>query len=105
MNYFNKNIHIIILITLLFTGMSACQNSKPENSSQTSLTIKTDDQSENTSVAANNYVAELVKSMDMHYFSDPVKAPEFELASVKGGRVSLSQHRGNVVLLSFWATW
>ena len=105
MKSFNKKIYIIILITLLAAGISACQNSQQENSSQTSQTIKTDDQPDNSSVADNNYVAELVKAMDMHYFSDPVKAPEFELASVKGGRVSLSQHRGNVVLLSFWATW
>ena len=105
MNLFRNNIYISILITLLVAGMSACQNSQPENSSQTGETIKTEAQPDNSSDADNNEIANLVASLDMHYFSDPVKAPEFELASVKGGRVSLSQHSGNVVLLSFWATW
>jgi len=33
-------------------------------------------------------------------------APSFSLPTVTGGtEVSLAQHRGKVVLLSFWATW
>jgi peroxiredoxin len=34
-----------------------------------------------------------------------VEAPEFALADLAGNRVRLSDHRGNVVLLNFWATW
>ena len=50
-------------------------------------------------------VAELLASVDMHHFTEPVKAPDFELNSVQGERIDLSRYRGNVVLLSFWATW
>ena len=32
-------------------------------------------------------------------------APEFSLKDLSGGEVSLSRHRGHVVLLDFWATW
>ena len=32
-------------------------------------------------------------------------APEFALADLAGNRVRLSEHRGHVVLLNFWATW
>ena len=32
-------------------------------------------------------------------------APDFELEDVDGGRVRLSDQRGSVVLLCFWATW
>ncbi len=32
-------------------------------------------------------------------------APEFRLASVDGGSLSLSELRGKVVVLNFWATW
>lgn len=32
-------------------------------------------------------------------------APAFELAALDGGRVSLEDYRGRVVLLNFWATW
>jgi peroxiredoxin len=33
------------------------------------------------------------------------RAPEFSLPSLKGGRVSLSQLKGKVVLVDFWAQW
>lgn len=32
-------------------------------------------------------------------------APEFELAMVDGSKVTLSQLRGQVLVLNFWATW
>jgi len=32
-------------------------------------------------------------------------APEFQLETVEGPSVSLSDYRGQVVLLNFWATW
>jgi peroxiredoxin len=43
--------------------------------------------------------------MNIQEISKPAKAPEFELLSVTGERVSLKQYRGKVVLLSFWTTW
>ncbi|HZR45283.1 MAG TPA: redoxin domain-containing protein [Candidatus Manganitrophaceae bacterium] len=32
-------------------------------------------------------------------------APDFRIKNLKGGLTSLSQHRGKVVLINFWATW
>jgi cytochrome c biogenesis protein CcmG/thiol:disulfide interchange protein DsbE len=32
-------------------------------------------------------------------------APDFELQNLSGDKVSLKEHRGNPVLLDFWATW
>jgi peroxiredoxin len=41
--------------------------------------------------------------------ADPIRpgqrAPEFELALLDGGSVSLEALRGKVVLVNFWATW
>jgi peroxiredoxin len=32
-------------------------------------------------------------------------APDFSLETLEGGKVSLSDYRGQIVLLNFWATW
>jgi len=33
------------------------------------------------------------------------KAPDFSLQDLKGNTFTLSQHRGKIILLDFWATW
>ena len=38
-------------------------------------------------------------------FKESVEAPEIELKDTTGKLVSLSSHRGKVVILNFWATW
>jgi peroxiredoxin len=47
-------------------------------------------------VAGTVYAATGLKGMD---------APDFVLKSVSGKNLRLSEYRGNVVMLSFWATW
>ncbi len=32
-------------------------------------------------------------------------APDFSLESLQGKRVNIRDHRGQVILLGFWATW
>jgi peroxiredoxin len=33
------------------------------------------------------------------------EAPNFTLKSLRGDNIKLSEHRGEVIMLSFWATW
>jgi peroxiredoxin len=46
--------------------------------------------------------AEDIKHAD---FSDTKEAPEFALPDVNGNTVKLSDFKGKVVVLNFWATW
>jgi len=50
-------------------------------------------------------VRDMIASLNMYAFDKTLKAPEFTLTDISGESVSLSQYRGKVVLLSFWATW
>ena len=87
---------ISIVLVLLFAGTSACQKDRD------SAPAKSGEAGKAQAVAS---VADLLASMNMYHFTEKVEAPEFELKSLDGKRVSLSQYRGSVVLLSFWATW
>lgn len=95
----DKIFYYIILLLLLAPVMYSCQKEQKERSEGTPEKVLP------AEAHTDNHVAELLASMDMHHFANPVKAPDFELNSVQGGRVSLSRYRGKVVLLSFWATW
>ncbi len=50
-------------------------------------------------------IAELLEAVSVYKFDNPVKAPDFNLTSVKGSNIGLNQYRGKIVLLSFWTTW
>jgi len=38
-------------------------------------------------------------------YTKPQVAPDFSLESLQGKRVDIRDHRGQVILLDFWATW
>ena len=44
-------------------------------------------------------------SEDWRPIANPVEAPDFTLNQLDGPPVTLSQHRGKVVIMEFWATW
>jgi peroxiredoxin len=38
-------------------------------------------------------------------FRVPVEAPDFTLKELGGGKISLKELRGKIILLNFFATW
>jgi len=38
-------------------------------------------------------------------FAKPQVAPDFSLENLQGKRVDVRDHRGQIILLNFWATW
>jgi hypothetical protein len=50
-------------------------------------------------------ISKLMASMNIQQLPKPTMPPDFNLLSVAEEQVNLSEHRGKVVLLSFWATW
>ncbi len=50
-------------------------------------------------------ISKLMASMNIQQLQQPITAPDFKLTSIGGEQVSLNNYRGNVIILSFWATW
>ena len=42
---------------------------------------------------------------EVEYPAEAFIAPEFELPTLQGGKVKLSDYRGKVLFINFWATW
>jgi len=76
----NRNVLVFIVVAIVVTGMLVAGKylAKPREGSSGALGAQ-----------------------------DPkgVLAPDFQLASVDGKQVKLSEYRGKAVLLNFWATW
>ena len=94
--YFRKQFIFFAIMCILAAGAYSCQMDR---------TDKPDKDASSAGTKLDSNVADMVASMNLYAFNEVVKAPDFELMSVKGEKVSLGQHRGKVVLLTFWTTW
>ena len=46
-----------------------------------------------------------LEKMGVIRLNEAIDAPGFRLSDLEGNKVSLSEYRGNFVMLNFWATW
>ena len=97
MIYFKKQ---FIFFAIIMCVLAACTYS-----CQIDKTDIPDKDTSTTGTKLDGNIADMIASMSLYAFNEIVKAPDFELMSVKGEKVSLGQHRGKVVLLTFWTTW
>lgn len=70
---------------------------KSQNLSTTAIEKLRDD---NKKIATKKSKEDLLK-----YYSGDLKAKDFELTNLKGDKVKLSDLKGKIVVLDFWATW
>jgi len=95
----NKTIICIILLLISVSLLHSCEKERKDRKDSTSEKALPGE------TPSDGRIEELLASVNMHHFTDSVEAPDFELNSLQGNRVALSQYRGKVVMLSFWATW
>ena len=46
-----------------------------------------------------------LKPGEVEYPAEAFLAPEFEMPTLNGGKIKLSDYRGKVLFINFWATW
>jgi len=96
----SNRIFIYIVVLLFFSPLIySCEKDRKEQAESTSKKVLPGE------TGPDSRISELLASLNMHHFTETIEAPDFELNSLQGDRVSLSQYRGKVVMLSFWATW
>ena len=55
--------------------------------------------------APRPWYADKLERLGFYVFPAPVDVGDFKVEGLKGGMASLSQSKGKIVLLNFWATW
>jgi len=50
-------------------------------------------------------LASLLKTLDLRGYTARTTAPQFSGSTLDGRQLSMTEHRGAVIVLNFWATW
>ena len=95
--------NFLIIVTLLFF-LVAC-GPISEGAEESAELPPTSTPSESADPADSADPAAAVDSSDPAPTAVPMLAPDFTLAPVDGGEISLSDYQGEWVIVNFWATW
>lgn len=82
----------LIIIGGIYGGTKDWSNTSPDTETTRNETTNID-------------MSTLMASMNIRRITEPTIPPDFSLMSIAEEEISLKQQKGNVVLLSFWATW
>ena len=90
---------ILLMILVLAIVGAGCSKSSPEKSNENIEEQSPEDivTEENTETAG-----EVAEELDIAVGKE---SPDFTLKNLDGEEVSLSDYRGKIVLINFWATW
>ena len=102
-----KRILIVIFLVLVFvTGCTSNDNNVEDDTNKPDTIIEPQDevQDEDLNAETEGEVATDTNS-DMADIAIGLEAPDFTLVNLNGDEVSLSDYRGKIVLVNFWATW
>ncbi|TNF55007.1 hypothetical protein EP227_03380 [bacterium] len=97
----------ILLLAGAYAGLRGWTGTKEDlsNHERTITDPSIEDLSNNERTITDPSISELMDSMSIQQLTGEEKALDFLLRSLEGDQSRLSQYHGNVVLVSFWATW
>ena len=107
MKYFPKNILPGILAIIVIVGAAASFYFGSLTPTSANAEEKLDQLAKETPAKSedNQEISTLLQKMNLSVAADHPVMPDFELLDLEGNAVSLSQFKGETVLLGFFTTW
>jgi len=115
---FTKLAGVMVILAMMVAGVLIGCGEKQQQDPSSEVTIEEAGEASEASTETESEISEKEVAEEPGHESEPVNeepkidpgagrptAPDFTLADLSGSQHSLSDFRGKVVLLDFWATW
>ena len=90
-----KNVFLFLVFTIVFSGLTACNNTTNRQNTQVGETNQTADSKTNTTAARKNSEYPLI----------PAAIAQTEVKKIDDTTFTFEDKKGKVVLVNLWATW
>ena len=110
-----KNIILIVFILIISLVFISCEGNASENQeivssnetvNETVANETTNNEAvNNETVTDNNATDNVASSTDENVLELGKTVPDFEMVTLSGDTIKISDYKGKIVLLNFWATW